>query len=304
MAKHPVPVTFQLLYANHDAAHCLAPGLFRSLKKGDREVLKLSVKYQLNEDTKIEFRGPDPLGVDDMRVLQGLVAMASKPGDHRYILDSDPKEMEGKQLRELLQAQFDARDQDGLVVKGSFRQLAREIGYPSPDGGTLHKTLKACVERLWAVSVIVEHKGVRQGFRILSQYRSDEQAGTLSVALNPRLTRALLHPSGGQYFRLDMNEVRGLTNDPARLIHQRLHWLNPGYSCKVLLDTLCSYVWPVEGNAETMKKRRQRIAVALADLESIGWSVARPTATMVNIRRPALKNVRAPAPVLVEEEDI
>lgn len=62
---------FDLTHARHDPAHCLAPGLFRSLKRGERKRSKLDVTYTYGKDS-IRFWGPEPLGADDLRVLQGL----------------------------------------------------------------------------------------------------------------------------------------------------------------------------------------------------------------------------------------
>ncbi|WP_373872618.1 replication protein C, IncQ-type, partial [Aeromonas caviae] len=36
-----------------------------------------------------------------------------------------------------------------MVAKGSFRQLARELGY-ADDGGSQFKTIRESIERLWA----------------------------------------------------------------------------------------------------------------------------------------------------------
>ncbi len=117
---------YDLTHARHDRAHCLAPGLFRSLKRGDRKRLKLHVAYEYGDKRRIEFKGPEPLGVDDLRILQGLVAMAGPSG---LILSPEPKTEKGKQLRLVLEPKWEAVKQDALVVKGSYRTLAREIGY-------------------------------------------------------------------------------------------------------------------------------------------------------------------------------
>ena len=88
-----------LSHARLETAHCLAPGLFRSLSHGDREQEKLKVSYKHGERENIEFSGPEPLGVDDLRVLQGLVAMA---GPHGIILSPEPTADAPRQLRLLL----------------------------------------------------------------------------------------------------------------------------------------------------------------------------------------------------------
>lgn len=266
-------MSFDLTHVRHDPAHCLAPGLFRSLKRGERKKLKLDVTYTHGEDS-IRFWGPEPLGCDDLRVLQGLVAMAAVSGENSrgIVLRSDTASETGQQLRLWLDLKWDAIEKDALVAKGSFRQLARELGY-ADDGGSQFKTIRGCIERLWAVSVIIEQSGKRQGFRILSDYASDEQEGKLFVAINPRLAEAVMGER--PYTRIDMNEVRALQTDPARLIHQRLcGWIDLGKKGRVELDTLCSYVWPDEVmNVNAIKKRRQTARKALDELVAVGWTV-------------------------------
>ena len=281
-------MSFDLTHVRHDPAHCLAPGLFRSLKRGERKRLKLDVTYTHGEDS-IRFWGPEPLGVDDLRILQGLVAMAAISGDggRGIVLRNETESEVGQQLRLLLDLKWDAVEKDAMVAKGSFRQLARELGY-ADDGGSQFKTIRDSIERLWAVSVIVERNGQRQGFRILSDYVSDDREGKLFVSLNPRLAEAVMGER--PHTRLDMTEVRALQTDPARLIHQRLSgWIDAGKSGRVELDTLCNYVWPDETkNPNTLKKRRQTARKALAELISVGWAVHEYAKGKWEIRRPGV----------------
>ena len=279
MSKH------DLTHARHDPAHCLAPGLFRSLKRGERKRLKLDVTYTHGDDS-IRFWGPEPLGVDDLRVLQGLVAMAAVSGEggRGIVLSPEPKTGEGQQLRLWLDLKWDAIEKDSMVAKGSFRQLARELGY-ADDGGSQFKTIRESIERLWAVSVIVERGGRRQGFRILSDYASDEHEGKLFVALNPRLAEAVMGER--PHTRIDMGEVRALQTDPARLMHQRLcGWIDPGKSGRVELDTLCGYAWPSKANENAMKRRRGIARKAIPELAALGWTVSEYAKNKFEIGRP------------------
>jgi len=226
-----------LTHARHDPAHCLAPGLFRSLKRGERKRGKLDVVHDYGDGKRIEFSGPEPLGADDLRILQGLVAMAGPGG---LVLSPEPQTEAGQQLRLFLEPKWEAVQQDAMVVKGSYRALPREIGHAAPDNT---RPVRECIERLWKVSIIAQNGRKRQGFRLLSEYASDEQDGKLYVALNPLIARAVM--GGAQHVRIDMDEVRALQTDPARLIHQRLcGWIDPGKSGRVELDTLCGYAWP------------------------------------------------------------
>jgi hypothetical protein len=268
-----------LTHARHDPAHCLAPGLFRSLKRGERKRGKLDVVYDYGDGKRIEFSGPEPLGVDDLRILQGLVALAGPSG---LVLSPEPQTEAGRQLRLFLEPKWEAVQQDAMVVKGSYRSLAREVGYANIDDT---RPVRDCIERLWKVSIIVQHGRKRQGFRLLSEYTSDEQDGKLYVALNPLITRAVM---GGQHIRIDMVEVRSLQTDPARLLHQRLcGWIDSGKSGRVVLDTLCGYVWPEEVvNVNAIKKRRKTACKALAELAAVGWKLCEYSKGKWEIGRP------------------
>jgi len=277
-------VVFKVTHVRHDPSHCLCPGLFRSLKRGEHKSGKLDVTYTFGDES-IRFWGPEPLGADDLRVLQGLIAMAGPEG---FFLPSEPKTEAGQQLRSLLELKWDAIQQNALVVKGSFRQLAREIGYKK-FGGEQLKAIRKSIERIWAISVIAIRGRKRAGFRILSGYRSDEQSEEFFVAINPKLTAAVL----GRYrhIRLEMAEVRAIKSDLVRLIHQRLcGWINPGKAGCVELDMLCSYVWPDQANSELMKKRRQRVRKAISELVTIGWTVNEYAKGKWKISRPFCPN--------------
>ncbi|MBJ3357802.1 replication protein C, partial [Salmonella enterica subsp. enterica serovar Derby] len=228
---------YSLSHVRHDPAHCLAPGLFRALKRGERKRSKLDVTYDYGDGKRIEFKGPEPLGADDLRILQGLVAMA---GPNGLVLSPEPKTEGGQQLRLFLEPKWEAVTADAMVVKGSYRALAKEIGAEVDSGGAL-KHIQDCIERLWKVSIIAQNGRKRQGFRLLAEYASDEAGGRLYVALNPLIAQAVM--GGGQHVRISMDEVRALDSEAARLLHQRLcGWIDPGKTGKAAIDTLCGYV--------------------------------------------------------------
>lgn len=266
-----------LTHARHDRAHVLAPGLFRSLAPGDRKRLKLDVTYAYGPDEQIEFKGYEPLGVIDMRVLQGIVAMAGPDG---LVLENEDKATEAG--RQLMQSLFDPADPSvrearekpkSLLVRDSLRHLAREIG--SAEGGRDLKAIKDSVERMFGVTVFIQKGKKRLGTRLLSSYSSDEETGDLYVALNPRLAAAILGGSqASQYARIDLAEVRRLDSDPARLIHQRLSgWIDPGKAGDVTVETLSGYVWPEEASKAQMRWRKAKVRAAVAEIEAVGWRV-------------------------------
>jgi hypothetical protein len=273
-------MAFDITHARHDPMHCLVPGLFRSLKRGERKKLKLDVTYRNTENVQARFVGFEPLGADDMRLLQGLVALGGPKG---IILTPEPTADLPKQLRLFLKPKFDAEVQDALVVRESLTSLLSEIGLT--DGGDNIKAIKACLMRMANVTVVVTKGSQQRSFHLLS-YAFDEEDGRLFVALNPQITEAILGKR--PYTRIEMAEVRALQTDAARLIHQRLcGWIDPGKARCVELDTLAGYVWPDETNAEAMKKRRQKVRKALAELVDVGWNVSEYAKGKWEIRRPS-----------------
>lgn len=256
-------------HARHDSAHCLAPGLFRSLKKGDRIKQKLHVIYKFGKYDLLEFKGPEPLGAEDLVVFQGLVAMA---GAEKKVLTPKHTSPRALALRERLELKWDAVDSSTLVVDSSLRKLAREIGYDPDSGGDL-KTLQKSIERLWTVSIIVQSGNVRQGYRMLSSYGSNNKTGTLLVALNCRVALAII--GHNPYSRVDMDEVRKIKSDPARILHQRLcAIISAGNTKKILPETLASYIWPEPATGSTQRKRMMTLRKALTEIAATGaWDI-------------------------------
>jgi len=282
VTKHNEPEDqhlYNLTHARHDPTHCLAPGLFRGLLRGERKATKLDIIYTVGE-YEVHFRGPEPLSDDDLRVLQGLVAMAGPKG---LVLGPEPKTEKGRQLRLMLDTRWAAIEEDSLMVRGSYRRLAREIGYGNIKDS---KPIRDCIERLYTVSIIVRKSGKKvKGYRILSEMETDEVDGKIFVALNPMLTTAIM---GGQHVRILMSEVRAIKNAATRIIHQRLcGWIDLGKGGKVAIDKLCSYVWPDTIKASGMRKRRERIRKkVLPELLALGWTVNEYAKGKYEISRP------------------
>lgn len=273
-------MVIKLDFARHDPAHCLAPGLFRALRKGERKTEKLDVTYVYGDGERLEFSGPEPLGADDLRVLQGLVAMAGPEG---VLLHPEPTDENARQLWLNLDPKFDGLKHNSLVVKSSFGMLARETGMAG--GGKSYKLIRESIERLFKVSVFVQNGKRRAGFHLLSFVASDDASGQLFVALNPRIAQAILGER--QYARIEMSEVRAIKSDPARLIHQRLSaWVNPSSSRVVALTTLAGYVWTGTASASTTRKRLERTRKALLELEACGWGFTHYADGNVLVKRP------------------
>jgi len=286
-----------LTHVRHDPAHCLAPGLFRSLKKGERKHRKLDVTYSFGENESMRFVGFEPLGADDMRFLQAIVAFG---GPNGILLTVEPDTDTGRQLRLFLEPKFEAIEQDALVVRESLPKLLSEIGLT--DGGDNIAALKASLLRMSNVTVLITKGNKQAAFHLMSHAFSGDD-GRLWVALNPRIAEAVL--GRRSFTRICMTEIRGLKTDPARLMHQRLcGWIDPGKSGKVEIDTLCGYVWPDESsNPNTAKTRRLAVRRALDELATVGWTVSEYARGKWELKRPKESSKPhapdAPAPELL-----
>ncbi len=276
MKKH------DLSYAKHDPAHCLAPGLFRSLKRGERKKFKLDVTYHFGENESMRFVGFEPLGADDMRLLQGIVALG---GPNGILLTHEPTTEIGQKLRIFLDPQFEAIKQDGLIVCRGLSKLLTEVGLT--DSGDNIKALKASLLRMSNTTILVTNGRQQQAAFHLMSYAVNEADGKLWVALNPRIAGAIL--GRRPYTHIVMAEVRSLQTDPARLMHQRLcGWINPGNSGCILLDSLCRYIWHDEAtNPNTVKTRHRVARKALLELVAVGWTVTEYAKDKWTIKRPA-----------------
>ncbi len=272
--------SLSLSHARHDPVTCLTPGLFRSLRRGDRKKQKLDVTYRYGENESARFIGFEPLGVDDMRLLQWLVASA---GPNGVLLAADHSGNMGRQLRLRLDARFDAQEQDCLVVKSSISKLLDDAGLAR--GGNNFTTLKASLIRLSNVTMVVRNGSRQASFHLMS-HAFDEDDGRLFVAINPRISEAVL--GYRPHTRIELVEVKALKSEPACLIHQRLcGWLNPGRSAKLDINTLAGYVWiEPAANINTMKTRKQAVKKALSELVEAGWAIKEGPRGTWQITRP------------------
>lgn len=271
----------RLTHACHDPVLCMAPGLFRSVVKGKRG--SLTIRYVHSPGVTIKAWAPESLGADDLRVLQVLVALAAT--QWASITDTSASSA-SKALRAGMELNGDTSSQETLIVRGSYRELAREMGYRNTENT---RPIQKCIKRLANVSVEVLRNGTSGGFRILSEYRDPSEKCGLCIALNPRFNATVDRKSPFTIIRLD--EARKLGSDASRLIHQRLSaWINAGKTRLCNIDTLCSYVWPEPTeSAETGKSRLRTTRKAMVEIAGTGWRVEEYQKDKFRIARPAYK---------------
>ncbi|MEK7382145.1 MAG: replication protein C, IncQ-type, partial [Elusimicrobiota bacterium] len=226
------------------------------------------------------FIGFEPLGADDMRLLQGIVALASAAPATVDLFK--PKGDTGKQLALLLEPKQDAVTEEASAVRTSLQRLMNEIGYKT-DGGEKREDVMESFRRLANVTVHVRGDSKEWAIHLLSYYH-DEVSGQLSIAVNHRITKAIM--GDGAYTHIDMREVRALHSDPGRILHQRLcATVDPGKQLTIGIDKLIGYVWPESVTGSTLRTRRQTIRGAIAELTATGGWLFQPTAAGYLISR-------------------
>jgi hypothetical protein len=267
MSKNRALVAKKTTLLRHDPGTVLAPGLFQSFRRGERKKLKLDVTYQFNESTQLRFLGFEPLGAEDLRLLQGIVALTGL-SKAVVALDQPRGDME-KQLTLLLEPKLDMRREQSAAVRTNLQRLMAEIGYKT-DGGDKRAEVRESLKRLANVTTYVKHNNKEQSYHLLS-YSFDEKTNDLFVLVNPRLTKAIM---GDHAFTpIDMREVRALKTDAARILHQRLcAVVDAGKQRTLRMETLIGYVWPMAAEGSTQRMRRFAIRAAIRELVATnGW---------------------------------
>lgn len=283
------------LFAKHDPVCCLVSGLFRSLKKGERSTSRLDVTYKISETETCRFIGFEPLGIEELRVLQGLAAYCGAPyRQDRMLVDHNTKSDLGQLLRK--KAELDG---DAVHEIMSVSNLHPYIFLDQLNIDPRKRNFDALMESLLRLSnVTMQYRNTEKkkgclgwaATHLLSFAVVDEQ---LFVSLNYRLTQAMLQLDGRQpYTLISMDEVRSIRSCMTRLIHQRLcGWLRQGQTSKVSLEKLMSYAYPddertPECTPATRRKRLQRTRVCLEELKNLGWEFEEIEKNVYRVERP------------------
>ncbi len=243
---------------------------------------RLDVTQDMGNGLKVRYLGPFPLTAFDLRLLQGLVALAGPRG--RMV--NDPVVTgDAKQRLALLEAatpnvMVPVDTGETLYIHESYARVAAEIGMRAQKsataegghyGGYYATTIRASLERMFATSILVDNNGERAGFRLISKLATSARRNELWVLLNPRLSAAI---AGGPHARIDMDEVRALQSDAARLIHQRLCTLVfPGETRPFQLSTMIEWIYVGEEVSDrAMRKRLSTVRGAMEEIASLGWT--------------------------------
>lgn len=229
------------------------------------------------------FSGPELLGVHDMRVLAGLVAIACLENP------SLPARLQPK-TTDVPEA-ADPCHVELISIRTTYNQLALEIGH-MPNSGSALNSIKASVRRLCATNISVQNTDVSplqsiEAEPILRELSVKRRRKGLEVMFCSELSAAIRRVPG-KYLRVDMPEIRAISKDVARLVHMRLHWINQGNSAPVGLEKLVSYVYHGEARSDSSSHDREtKVLEALSQLKAqLKWGVDLVGASY-QIRRPS-----------------
>ncbi len=270
------PIAYRYVHAKHDPAHCAIAGMFRALRRGDRKNKKLEIRVEYGK-AWVEVSNAEPLGADDLHILQGLVAMAAPLNGEATMLQDAPKTPDQIFLRNSIG--LEGGPAPIMVVTGTLYQLNKEIALGNSTSS--YRKIRTCLERLWKTSIILEENGKRLCFRLLSHCGTTNKG--FAVALNPMITGAVLGKSinlSGSHTRIEMHEVRTIKHEATRLIHQFLcAVISPGETKTLTRETLRKRIWPdTPGKANLLHQHHYRLREAIEKLAPLGWRFV-PTAS-------------------------
>jgi len=263
-------------YARQDFHFALGT-FFRPLPRGGRGKERIEIIYE-NSDAKIRIVSPWKLGIDDESVLLSVLALAGPFGEILSINDRHSiAEFFRKGLGETAREEI-------LIIETSLYRLCKLTG--KKDGGKTKKDVERSMERLAAVTVIVEIDNNKWSSHLLSFYRDKERQ--LKIAINGRNTKAIL--GDVNHAHINLEERAELKNDTAKAVHRRLSgWIWPGHTGRIGIETLILKIFGEENFAQNLCKRRSLVRNALMAMNRMySWNITIEH-DMILIRRGKLR---------------
>jgi hypothetical protein len=175
-----------------------------------------------------------------------------------------------------------------MVKETTFYRVLKEAGY-NPRMPKNVKSLKDSLVRLSNVTLNVDSNEYIFSSSLMA-YSIDKETNQLSILLNPIASRSIV--GRRVYTWIDMNEVRSLKTDPARLLHERLcAWIDGGETRQVSIDKIIAYIYPDKATENTMRKRRYTARKALQEIADTGWKIEESDKGICTITRPQVLHV-------------
>ncbi len=263
----------------------LADGLFRALPNGGRsegEPFELARQEYMGRE--YVFESTSELGADDLRVMQGVFMLASKPSSDVEIDVHAPVTDTGKRLAAVLS--FVAEKGEPALAKYvtfSAASLGNAAAYVGNGGGS-RRIVGASLERLSGVVVRVFSGPAEVSRSLLLAVTGldplDDRGPreNSALALCPDLSVPVVTGlRGHRHCRMEFSEIGALGKSGcARIIHQRLcSFVDPGKTHKVRLRNLMGYAFGTTEVENTLRRRLSDTREAMETLALLpGWSVS------------------------------
>lgn len=300
-------------FARLHPALCLAPGLFVSKRKATRTgvgAIQTLARQDLGELTYV-FDGTEPLGSDDLRVLQAVFLLASLPANRYEISVAAPQSPLGQTLAQALAVTLaPGQASQSKMLTCSVAGLAQAGGYAETAGGSREGVTDA-LGRLAQIRVTcLQGDTLVSAANLLACTALDpaaasfgEPTDTLALAIAPALSSTLLDGAKGRYVHIEQSDIDRLGDIEAhggriRLLHMRLcGFIDPGKQKKVSAETLAEYAFGPTESKDTRRRQLGDVRKALPLLGQLGWTVAaddrRGGRQVFTLTRPALQSVPA-----------
>lgn len=309
-------------YARMDMLTVKTPGLFCTLKRGDRKKLKLDIIHEYTRrnrngkkqaEYKLHFMGFEPLDGFDLAILQAISALGGLFGnEEEYSVNTEnekcparTQENEFEPVFKALAIKGQAATYDLAKIETTLYQILTEAGYG--DDKKTYINLRNSLRRLGNVSMEINVKiyddnnstGINQIMSAnLLAYMIDQNTGRIRISLHPSITAAVLGLHQHRYTVIDMGEVRQIKSEITRILHQRLCvLLSPGETRTLRLDTLRGYIYPATVTDEKItpaarRKYNYRTRTAIKNIARLpGWATAETSKKLFLIKRGKNTNI-------------
>jgi len=155
--------------------------LFSDLKDSDRKGFKLDLKYDISADKSVRFVGFEPLGLDDLQVLQGIVSLLKSKDIFRVSQDGSRKD----RVNTFLETDFTTILQAEIRMQTTIALLLAEAGLENIALNSEH--VLASIERLSRLGIVAIKNRCRGNFTLINKFVIDSSTEEVFVALNPHV---------------------------------------------------------------------------------------------------------------------
>ena len=155
--------------------------LFSDIKDSDRRSFKLNLKYEISAGKSVRFVGLEPLGLDDLQVLQGIVSLLEKKNAFRLSAQGELKD----RLNTFLETDVTTLLQAEISMQTTIALLLAATGLENNTLNSEH--VLTSIERLSRLGIVATENRRFGYFTLINKFVIDGSAGNVFVAINPHV---------------------------------------------------------------------------------------------------------------------